>query len=611
MMTRRKTDFFPVHITPQLATLYSEAPTGEDWIHEIKFDGYRILARKDGDHVRLFTRNGHDWTDKFPTIEAGLREAVGADRAYLDGEVVILTPEGRTDFGALQDYVAEQRGNPVYFAFDLLYLDHRDLRGRPQVERKERLRGLLSESETVFYSAHFQGRGPQVFEAACAQGMEGIISKQADAPYRSGRTKAWRKIKCAQRQEFVIGGYTDPGGTRTAFGALALGYYDEKGALIYCGRVGTGFDEAALETIIRLLQPIETSPFANKIPRSEAKGLHFVKPEHVCEVEFMNWTDDGRLRHPSFKGLRLDKAPTSVKRERPVRQEDPNTILGITITHPDRVVDEASGLTKRELAQYFADVAEWILPHIAGRPLALVRCPEGNKGECFFQKNFSDALPNALVPVDLGDATGISLEDEAGLVALAQFGVMEIHPWGSRAGDLERPDRLVFDLDPGPELGWEDVVRGARDIRHVLEAIGLKSWVKTSGGKGLHVCVPIRPELEWDTVKEFCHGIAILMEERAPDRYLSVMTKAKRSQKIFVDYLRNGRGATSVAAYSPRARANVPVSMPIRWEELGKIGSAAEFTVRNAMERLRKLRKDPWEGFLDATQDLTQVLGKR
>jgi len=605
------TDPFPEQITPQLATLYADAPTGGDWIHEIKFDGYRILARKEGDRVRLFTRNGHDWTDKFPTIEAGIRHAVGAERAYLDGEVVVVTPEGRTDFGALQAYVAERRGNPVFFAFDLMYLDGRDLRDRPQAERKERLRGLLGESETVFFSAHFEGRGPQVFEAACAQGMEGIISKQADAPYRSARTKVWRKIKCIQRQEFVIGGYTDPGGTRTAFGALALGYHDENGDLIYCGRVGTGFDEATLDKIIRLLQPAEESPFANKIPRPEAKGLHYVRPDHVCEVEFMNWTDDGRLRHPSFKGLRSDKAPASITRESPVRQEDPNTIAGITISHPDRVVDEPSGVTKREFARYLADVADWILPHVAGRPLALVRCPEGNKGECFFQKNFSDALPDALVPIDLGDAKGIGVEDETGLVALAQFGVMEIHPWGSRAGDVERPDRLVFDLDPGPDLGWEEVVRGARDIRKVLEAIGLESWVKTSGGKGLHVCVPIKPELDWDTVKEFCHGIAILLEEREPDRYISVMAKAKRSKKIFVDYLRNGRGATSVAAFSPRARANVPVSMPIRWEELGKIGSAADFTVRNALERLRKQRKDPWEGFIEAEQNLAGVLGKR
>ena len=605
------TDPFPEQITPQLATLYADAPAGGDWIHEIKFDGYRILARKEGDRVRLFTRNGHDWTDKFPTIEAGIRKAVDAERAYLDGEVVVVTPEGRTDFGALQAYVAERRGNPVFFAFDLMYLDGRDLRDRPQAERKERLRGLLGESETVFFSAHFEGRGPQVFEAACAQGMEGIISKQADAPYRSARTKAWRKIKCIQRQEFVIGGYTDPGGTRTAFGALALGYHDENGDLIYCGRVGTGFDEATLDKIIRLLKPVEEGPFANKIPRPEAKGLHFVQPDHVCEVEFMNWTDDGRLRHPSFKGLRSDKAPASITRESPVRQEDPNTIAGITISHPDRVVDEPSGVTKREFARYLADVADWILPHVAGRPLALVRCPEGNKGECFFQKNFSDALPDALVPIDLGDAKGIGVEDETGLVALAQFGVMEIHPWGSRAGEVERPDRLVFDLDPGPDLGWEEVVRGARDIRKVLEAIGLESWVKTSGGKGLHVCVPIKPELDWDTVKEFCHGIAILLEEREPDRYISVMAKAKRSKKIFVDYLRNGRGATSVAAFSPRARSNVPVSMPIRWEELGKIGSAADFTVRNALERLHKQRKDPWEGFMEAEQDLAGVLGKR
>ena len=596
----------PREFSPMLATLVADPPNGDDWVHEIKFDGYRILAfLKDGE-VRLLSRNGLDWTKNFQSVADSVAK-LPAKEALLDGEVVILDERGISDFGALQNYAENKNEKLEYFVFDLPFLDGKDLTRQPLLDRKARLKELLSGQDEVEFSGHIVGHGKQFFKQAAAQGLEGMISKRAESRYAQARTRDWVKVKCIQRQEFVVGGFTEPGGSRTGFGALALGYYDDKRRLIYCGRVGTGFDEKSLANTLKTLQAIEQkpSPFGNALSGIEKKGLHFVKPNLVCEVEFMAWTADGHLRHPVFKGFRVDKDAGEIGVEKPKRE---NEVGGIIISNPDRVIFPDIGVTKIQLAQYYEDVAPWMLPHLVGRPLAIVRFPQGFGHDGFFQKNFTDTLPDSVHPIDIGDGEGISIDDVQGLVALTQFGGIEIHPWGSLAPDIEKPDRLTFDLDPSDEVTWEDVVRAAYDVRTVLEHLSLKSWVKTSGGKGLHVCVPIHPELEWKAAKEFCHGIAILLEQANPKRYVSNMSLAKRQGRIFVDYLRNGRGATSVAAYSARARATATVSMPIDWDELPGLESAAQFTIENAIERLHTQKRDPWEDFANSPQDLAKVI---
>ncbi len=604
----------PKTFKPQLATWVEEAPTGDDWLHEIKFDGYRLLAMVEGGKVRMVTRNNNDWTPRFRAIAKAI-EAMGIDDAIIDGEVVVLGEGGISDFGKLQNAMRE--GEPAqltYFVFDLPHCGGRDLTGEPLIRRKEILKDLIREGGPVRYSDHVIGSGKAFFEQACDTGLEGGISKRADSKYVQRRSRDWVKVKCSLRQEFVIGGYTEPGGSRTGFGSLVLGYHDEQGRLIYCGRVGTGFDEKLLKSLHAQLKKRErkTSPFDESPTGQEKRGVHYVSPDLMCEVEFLAWTHDNRLRQPVFKGLRSDKSPNEVKKEEAVsakeKETKDKTILGIKITHPDRVIYGEAGITKRELAEYYRDIAEHLLPHVADRPLALVRCPQGQEKECFFQKNYSDSLPSALHSVDLGEAEGIGLSDAEGLVALAQFGVLEIHPWGSREADVEHPDRLVFDLDPGPGVDWKGVVQAANVTRSLLEQVGLESWVKTSGGKGLHVCVPIKPNLEWDKAKAFCRGIAEAMEKQHPDRYVAEMSKAKRKGKIFVDYLRNGRGATSVAAFSPRARDGAPVSTPMRWDEIERLDSANSYTIKTISRRLSQLKSDPWAGYQESQQDLAKIL---
>lgn len=604
----------PKTFKPQLATWVEEAPVGDDWLHEIKFDGYRLLAIVEGGKARLMTRNNHDWTPRFLSIAKAI-EAMGIKDAIIDGEVVVLGKNGISDFGLLQNALREDEpAELTYFVFDLPHCAGRDLAGEPLIRRKEILRDLIQETGPVRYSDHVIGSGKAFFEQACDTGLEGGISKRVDSKYVQKRSRDWVKVKCSLRQEFIIGGYTEPGGQRTGFGSLVLGYHDDKGRLVYCGRVGTGFDEKLLKSLHAMLKKRErkTSPFDVSPTGQEKRGVNYVSPDLMCEVEFLAWTHDYRLRHAVFKGLRSDKKSADVKKEEAVAVEENDVkdelIEGIKITHPDRVIYPEAGLTKRELAEYYRDIAEHLLPHVADRPLALVRCPQGQEKECFFQKNYTDSLPSALHSVDLGDAEGIGLSNAEGLVALAQFGVLEIHPWGSQESDVEHPDRLVFDLDPGPGVDWKGVVQAAKDVRELLQQIGLESWVKTSGGKGLHVCVPIKPNLEWDKAKAFCRGIAEALEKQDPDRYVAEMSKAKRKGKIFVDYLRNGRGATSVAAFSPRARNGAPVSTPIRWDEIDRLDSATGYTIKNIGRRLAQLGEDPWSGFFKAKQDLAKIL---
>lgn len=616
----------PAWVEPQLATLVADAPPGDGWIHEIKLDGYRILLRIERGRVRLLTRNRQDWTARYPAVVEAAA-ALPVKEALLDGEIVALDAAGVSRFQALQAFdTAPAAGTLVYVAFDLLFLEGRDLRARPLLERKARLARLLKGRRgRVRYSRHFDQPGPRVHERACRLALEGIVSKLKTAPYASGRGQAWLKVKCVARQEFVIGGYTDPDGARVELGSLLLGVY-EGARLVYTGRVGTGFDDATLRRLGNRLRPLarSTSPFAPDGPRPPPRS-HWVKPELVAEVAFTEWTRDGLLRHPAFQGLREDKPARAVVRETgrapdPVRvrriaggRDGPIAVAGVTLSHPDRVLYRTPALTKAGLARYYEAVADWLVPHVADRPLSLVRCPEGERGACFYQKHAGPGVPKQVKRVRIRESGGRSasylyVDDLAGVVALAQIGVLEIHPWGTRVGRLDRPDRLVLDLDPAPGLPWPVVVTAAEEARSLLRDLGLTSFVKTTGGKGLHVVVPLRPEASWDALRALAEGVGAEMARRAPDRYTVNPLKSARRGRIFVDYLRNVRGATAVAAYSPRARRGAPVSTPLAWSELSGKTRPEAFTVETVPPRLAALGRDPWADFFSVDQALTSRL---
>lgn len=625
---RRRTDPdapIPGALTPQLCTLADHAPAGDGWLHETKFDGYRLLALKVGEEVRLMTRGGKDWTDRFPPIVDSMRR-LKIDRALIDGEAVIVEPSGKTSFQRLQQGIkAGSFDDLLFIVFDALRVGDNDLTRLPLLERKEALRRLVKDGVGVIrYSEHVRGHGPRLLKQACGQGLEGIISKRVDAVYAQGRSKTWLKVKCSKRQEFVIVGWTAPSGSRSRFGALLLAAHDDAGRLVYTGRVGTGFNEATLKDIGDRLKALarKSSPLHRAPSAEERRGAHWVEPRLVAEIEFTEWTEDGRLRHPSFQGLREDKeagevriegvgaAPAPASKRRPDRRAagpEPVVIAGVAISSPERVVYESAGLTKADIARYYERAAERILPHIADRPLSTVRCPQGRGGQCFFQKHLGDSFGEHVLAIDVTEKSGptkyIGVDSAAGLISLVQFGVLEIHPWGAKAGDLERPDTMTFDLDPGDGVGFDRVREGAARVRAILEELDLVSFVKTSGGKGLHVVAPLTPSAGWDEVKSFAAGVALRLAREEPERYLAKMTKSARAGRIFVDYLRNGRGATSVAPYSTRAREGAPVSMPLRWAESSGVESGAQFSVTNTPARLRG--RDPWEGYFKVRQKLT------
>ncbi|MBI2434404.1 MAG: DNA ligase D, partial [Candidatus Hydrogenedentes bacterium] len=620
----------PESLSPQLATLVKEVPKGAAWLHEMKFDGYRLLCVKKQDKVHLLTRHGKDWSAKFTPVVEAIRKLVVRE-AVLDGEIVVLRQNGTTDFQALQN--AMKAGRKTVFTlylFDLLFCEGYDLRHVPLAERKALLVQLLPEraSGPLRYSQHIQGEGQDVYEHACRYGMEGIISKQADAVYEQRRTRSWVKVKCLKRQEFVIVGYTSPSGARSHFGALVLGHYDGK-ELVYAGRAGTGFTEESLKRVHAAMKPLqmEESPLATPLRGQEARGVHWLQPKLVAEVEFSEWTEDGILRHPSFKGLREDKAAKEVtreeaaptpgaakpERERKTRKRQPmagnDQIAGVTLSNPGRVLYPEEGLTKLDLARYYESVGDWILPYVVHRPLAVVRCPEGHRKECFFQKHVNQTVSGAVygIPVNEGGKTRqyIAIKDLSGLIGLAQMGVLEIHPWGSREDRIEQPDLITFDLDPDPAVAWKEVVGAAHELRKMLEELGLKTFVKTSGGKGLHVVAPLTRRAEWEEVKTFARAVAQEMVRRAPERYIATMSKVKRRGKIFIDYLRNSRGATSVAAYSTRAKPGAPVSTPIAWDELKPALKPDAYRLENLPKRLQQLKQDPWNEFFKTRQSIS------
>lgn len=636
----------PKELTPQLCTLDDTAPEGDGWVHEIKFDGYRLIVRRVGDDVRLITRNGHDWTHRFGPIVEAVR-ALPPGEAVLDGEAAVLDSSGQTSFQMLQQAIKKQAfRNLVFYVFDLVHLAGRDLTGAPLLERKELLRRLMPEDQSgvLRYSDHVVGGGPGVQTQACELALEGMISKRADAPYTQGRSRSWLKIKCSRRQEFVVIGSTEPSGSRKHFGSLLLAARDGDDRLVYTGRVGTGFTAGVLKDIAGRMEALErkTCPADEPPTPAEAKGVTWVKPKLVAEVEFTQWTDDGRLRHPAFQGLREDKPAAEVRIEhagpaapegeapkKPAKKASKTTVkrtpartstrakkpasgvtvAGVTISSPDRVVFPDAGITKADLARYYEAVGEAMLPYLVRRPLSTVRCPQGRQQKCFFQKNirdtFSDPVRSITVPEKEGTAEYIAVDSVKGLVTLVQFGVIEIHPWGSCDGDLERPDTLTFDLDPGEGTDLDDLAELAQRLREVLEVCALTSFLKVSGGRGLHVVVPLVADVGWDDAKAFCRSIVQRLAAESPDKYTATVTKAKRPGKIFIDYLRNGMGATSVAPFSARARAGGPCAAPIRWEDFPKLESPSQYTIESLPARLNRLRSDPWDGYAATRQRLT------
>jgi bifunctional non-homologous end joining protein LigD len=624
----------PKFLPPQLAMTATTAKNGADWLHELKLDGYRIQAHISGKNreVKLLTRTGLDWTHRMRAVAHAL-SSLPVESAVLDGEIVVVAADGTTSFADLQAAFQDGAKKPLtYFVFDLLHLNGRNLRGLELQQRKKILaKAMEAAPAELRVSEHIAAHGEALFEKACALHAEGIISKRAAGKYVSGRSGDWLKVKCIREQEFVIGGYTPPGNGTHGIGALLLGYYED-GKLIYAGRTGTGFTQKLHRLLRERMEPLtaKASPFKN-IPAEAKRGAHWVKPVLVGQIRFATWTADNLLRQASFKGLREDKPAKEVSRERVLSapEENPASKAAtkkssaalksaeppVRLTHPEKILDKDSGLTKQTLAGYYWAVAPRMLPHIANRPLSLVRCPEGSGKPCFFQKHKNHMLPPGVESVDVPDKkTGkleeyITLSTPEALAGLAQMGVLEVHPWGSKNDDLEHADRLVIDLDPDPAIPWKTLAAAALDAKKRFQQLGLESFLKTTGGKGLHVVVPIKPEHTWPIIKQFAHTFVLAMEKSRPDIYLTKMTKSARKGKIYLDYLRNDRGSTSVAPYSPRARMGANVSMPLAWSEL-KANKLPEFSVSAFPAWQKRLARDPWAKMPTLKQRLSkEVLG--
>lgn len=605
----------PDFLEPMLASLAAAPPAGKRWVHEIKFDGYRLQARIEAGRVKLLTRSNLNWTKKFGKDIVAAFQNLPAGTALLDGELVVETGSGASDFCALQADLSEGRSDRfVFYLFDLLHLDGYDLTRLPLIERKRLGKQLVANGDDILrYSDHFDDNGELVLRHACRLSLEGIVSKLRDAPYRPGRGKSWAKSKCSARQEFVVAGYVPSTTSRKAIGSLVLGIYEGR-ALRHVGRVGTGYTAAVSEDLFKRLERIRipASPFASRLTAEQARQVRYVRPELVAEVEFRAWTADGHLRHASFRGLREDKPAREIVREtakasskapKPQRRT-------VRLTHPDRLYWPDDGVTKEGLADYYAEIWKHIAPYVVGRPLALLRCPNGIKGEKFFQKHAWKGLnPNielAIDPTASSEAPLIAVQDFDGLIGLVQSAVLEIHPWGSTLADWERPDTIIMDLDPGEGVPWGAVIAAAKETRERLKDAGLASYVKTSGGKGLHVVSPLKPKAEWPAVKAFTKSVADAMASDSPKRFVSTINKSKRRGKILVDYLRNQRGATAVAAYSTRARPGAAVSAPLSWDELTLGIGPSYFTVENLPTRLASMKTDPWEGFRAAATALKE-----
>ena len=598
---------------PQLATLVGEAPSGGEWLSEMKYDGYRALLAVAGGKARIYTRSGLDWTAKFPEIAAA---AAGLDvgAALIDGEIVAFDAKGKTDFSTLQKAIKAGGRDLSFFAFDLIELDGEDLSDLPLVERKARLEPLIGEGSPIKYSTHVRGSAEQVFRQVCSAGHEGIVAKRADDPYRSGRGRSWLKVKCTKRQEFVVGGYAPSDKRGRAVRSLLVGV-QEDGEFVYKGRVGA-FEGDTLADVEEAVGGLErkTSPFAT-LPRAVARGVRFLKPELVVEVDLAEFTADGVVRHGVVRGLRADKAAKDVVLERPqetsMQHETRDTFAGVRLSNPQKVLFAEQGVTKADLAAHYERVAERMLPHVGRRLLSLVRCPDGENGQCFFQKHESKGFPDQIKLLEIEESDGkrdnyLYADTLASLVAGVQMGTLEFHIWGSRIDDIEKPDRIVFDLDPDEGLDFRDVRDAALDVRDRLAALGLQTVPMVTGGKGVHVIAPVTRRLEWPHVKQFARDFAKTLEEEAPDRYVANMAKAKRKGRIFVDYLRNERGATAICPYSTRRRSGAPVATPVSWEELKGLDAANTFHIGDMEKRLAQA--DPWQDAGGWRQSVTKAM---
>ena len=635
----------PETLKPELATLVESAPDGE-WLYEIKFDGYRVMARIENGDVRLLTRNGHDWTHKLPR-QAEALAALGLESAWLDGEMVVANDDGVPDFQALQNaFEAGSSGKIAYYLFDMPYLNGMDLRKVPVQERRAALAAVLepNESPLLRFSDAFEETPDALLNSACQMRMEGLIGKRVGSAYVSRRSNDWIKLKCKNRQEFVVVGFSDPKGARSAFGALLLGLHDaDSGQLRYAGKVGTGFNETTLKSIYQQLLPLETKKPAVVNPPTgyEAKGVHWLEPTLLAEVAFAEMTKDGSVRHAVFHGLRDDKPAEAITQElaKPVKkttatkktstQDAPEATPAksksktkaktpamdgkVRITHPDRVIDASSGTTKLQLAEYYASVAEFILPELAERPVALVRAPEGIAGELFFQKNPERLAIPGITSLDK-ELTGqpvMIINNAEALIGAVQMSTVELHTWNATAVDLDKPDRFVLDLDPDPALPWKSMVEATQLTLSVLDELGLKAFLKTSGGKGIHVVVPLTRKLGWDEVKGFSHAIVSHMAKLLPDRFSAVSGPKNRVGRIFIDYLRNGLGATTICAYAARTREGLPVSVPIFREEVAELKGANLWNVHNVHERLAEVGHEPWAGLKKTRQSITAEMRRR
>jgi len=709
----------PATFKPQLATLVDAAPPGDEWAYEIKFDGYRVLARIDRKTktraVKVFTRAGNDWTAKFGKQVKAL-EQLDIESAWLDGEAVVLDENGVPSFQALQNAFDSNRPQDiVIYLFDIPFLNGYDLRGVPLEQRRAILRALIDahdvdahdgeghDGSVLRFSNDFAFSADDLLKNACDMALEGIIGKRRDSGYTSGRSSAWIKLKCRRRQEFVIGGYSEPSGSRAAFGALLLGVHDDKGKLQYAGRVGTGFDAALLRSVKKELDAHITSrmPFASAPRERSRTPVHWVEPVLVCECNFAEWTSEGIVRQASFVSLRSDKPARQIIREAPRQGADvqeqtdtesgtvpkkrttrktietpaaepakksaaktataktsaakgaaakataaktpakstptakagairrpaektataksrtaatPAEVAGVRVSHPERIIDKSTGTQKIDLVRYYESIADWMLPHLQDRPVSLVRAPEDIGGELFFQKHSQKlSIPNVTQHpgLDPGHPPLITVDTLKALVGAAQMGTVEFHTWNAVVSNIEKPDRMVFDLDPDASLGWERMIEAAQLTRSLLEELGLTSFCKTSGGKGFHVVVPLAKQAGWDEVKEFSQAVAQHMATTLPKYFSAKMGAQNRKRKIFVDYLRNNRGSSTVAAFSARARPGLGVSMPLSWDEVATTTSGDQWTIENVHERLQDLKHDPWAGYAKTRQRITAAMKKR
>jgi len=656
----------PETFQPQLATLYAgKPPTGDEWLYELKFDGYRLLARIDQGKVRLYTRNGHDWTARLPQLAQSLAQLPITD-GWLDGEIVVPDAEGRPNFQALQNaFDSERTSGIVYYLFDAPYLSGRDLRGVPQEERRGWLAKVLERApgDPLRFSETFDAPPGDLAASACQMGFEGLIGKRRESTYVSRRSPAWIKIKCGQRQEFVIVGYTPPQGSRRGLGALLLAVNEKDGSLRYAGKVGTGFDDAMLDRVYKRLAPMETDKApAHLTGKPTERSVHWVKPEQVAEVAFGAWTDGGHVRHAVFKGLREDKPASAITRERAAVAEDlkvpatkskaarkgvsaskaaqgegtasnsstskasaskgstskastskastskASTSKGLRLTHPDRVIDKSTGITKLDLARFYGLVAPLLLKHLEKRPVSLVRAPQGIDHPLFFQKHLEAPmpevrdLPQALYPEH---PPLLEVPTPTAIMSAVQMNTVEFHTWNAVYTAIDTPDRMLFDLDPGEGVQWPQIVQATELVHTLLDEMGLKAWLKTSGGKGLHVVVPLRKQYGWDTIKDFSAAVTRHLAQTLPDIFVAKSGPKNRVGRIFVDYLRNGFGATTVAAWSARSRPGLGVSVPVTWDELGKLKSAAQWTVANIQDRL-DVADSPWDDY--APQDVRPAM---